>query len=78
MHDVASQAFPFSACNIEKWVWPGDEATIASNVACIEITSRMWVIYNTKDLLKFDNVRMDWRRRQGLIQRSLLVLVLGM
>ena len=24
--DFANQAFPFSACNIEKWVWPGDEA----------------------------------------------------
>ena len=21
-----TQAFPFAACNIEKWVWPGDEA----------------------------------------------------
>ena len=21
------QAFPLSACNIERWVWPGDEAT---------------------------------------------------
>ena len=28
MHDVASQAFPFAACNIEKWVWPGDEAMV--------------------------------------------------
>ena len=24
--DFANQAFPFSACNIEKWVWPGNEA----------------------------------------------------
>ena len=24
--DVAYQAFPLSACNIERWVWPGDEA----------------------------------------------------
>ena len=25
--DVAYQAFPLSACNIERWVWPGDEAS---------------------------------------------------
>ena len=25
--DFANQAFPFSACNIEKWVWPGNEAS---------------------------------------------------
>ena len=23
---LAHQAFPLSACNIERWVWPGDEA----------------------------------------------------
>ena len=26
--DVAYQAFPLSACNIERWVWPEDEATV--------------------------------------------------
>ena len=26
--DFANQAFPFSACNIEKWVWPGNEAKV--------------------------------------------------
>ena len=26
--DVAYQAFPLSACNIERWVWPGDEANV--------------------------------------------------
>ena len=26
--DFANQALPFSACNIEKWVWPGNEARV--------------------------------------------------
>ena len=45
---------PFSACNIEKWVWPGDKATIF--VPSVSLPAR-------KDLQSEDKLEVPNRRR---------------